>query len=149
MRRWLVSVLAACAMGADIVYVTDIQIFTLLAPCAQSALSYAIADETTKTACTADQTALQKCACDANEVKKIASAVSTEIRSSCGAGATSDQQSASSVLDKYCNPDKTITFATPSVTVDAYITDLPELSYLVPCARDVVSYAAGVEGAVS
>lgn len=52
------------------------------------------------------------------------------------------------VLDKYCHPDKTIAFSTPTANVvNAYITERPELSYLPPCAQTGVSYA--VMGQVS
>lgn len=52
------------------------------------------------------------------------------------------------VLDKYCNPDRTITFATPTENiVNAYITELSQTDYLAPCAQSALSY--GVMGVVS
>ncbi|KAK2612502.1 hypothetical protein QQS21_001440 [Conoideocrella luteorostrata] len=45
-------------------------------------------------------------------------------------------------MAKYCDPDKTITFATPTANVvNAYITELSQMSYLPPCARSGLSYA--------
>ena len=42
----------------------------------------------------------------------------------------------------YCDQDASITFSTPTTNVvNAYITDLPQLSYLPPCAQSALSEA--------
>ena len=50
-------------------------------------------------------------------------------------------------MDLYCDQDLSITFPTPTKNVvNAYITDLPQLDYLPPCAQSALSIA--VMGAV-
>lgn len=63
--------------------------------------------------------------------------------SNCGTVASGDFKSASQVYDKYCSPDMSLSFSTPSKNVvQAYITDLAQLNqYLPSCAADGLSYA--------
>lgn len=88
-------------------------------------------------------TKLQECICaDKARSTAVASSIASDLTGSCGPSATEDLQSASRVLDKYCHPDATITFATPTENiVNAYITDLAEMQYLPPCASAALSEA--------
>lgn len=119
------------------------------APCAASALSENIALQTYSTRCGEGETELQSCICSNTALlSDVASDVSTGVTESCGSTADADVWSASKVMDQYCDPDATVTFSTPTTNiVNAYITELSELSYLAPCAQAGVSYA--VMGAVS
>lgn len=46
------------------------------------------------------------------------------------------------VMAQYCDPAITADFSTPTDNiVDAYITDLPEMEYLAPCAWSGLSSA--------
>ncbi|RFU81467.1 granule antigen gra6 domain-containing [Trichoderma arundinaceum] len=133
----------AAFADADLSYVTDLEIFSLLAPCVSDAISYNIQTLTYSTICGDSETQLQSCACsDTERFTSISSSISRDIRVSCGSTATEDQQSASSVLVKYCNQDSTITFSTPTKNiVQAYITDLSQIEYLPQCAQSGLSQA--------
>ena len=75
-------------------------------------------------------------------MNSITSSISRDVKVSCGSTATEDQQSASSVLAKYCNQDLPITFSTPTKNVvEAYITDLSQINYLPQCAQSALSEA--------
>lgn len=133
--------LAAFSTAADISYVTDLEIFTYLAPCVSSAISYNVAMQTYSTMCGDSETELQKCICS-TRFNQVASSISTDVTYSCGSSASDDLSSASKLMDKYCHQDKDITFFSPTTNVvEAYITDLPELAYLPPCAQSGISYA--------
>jgi hypothetical protein len=159
-RLWAVVLLAIAVESVDVVYVTDVEIYTYLvsasvgcergltdvfkAPCASSAISYQVGLETYSTKCGEEKTALQSCICrNTNGFNQLTSAIYSDISTGCGTQAgTSDAWSASQVMDKYCNPDKTITFATPTANkVNAFITELPQLSNLPSCAQSGLSYA--------
>ncbi|KAL7787047.1 hypothetical protein V8C37DRAFT_405125 [Trichoderma ceciliae] len=133
----------ATLVEADLSYVTDLEIFSLLAPCVSDAISYNIATLTYATLCGDSETELQSCACSNTErFASITSSISRDVRNSCGSTATEDQQSASSVLEKYCNQDLTIAFSTPTKNVvEAYITDLSQINYLPRCAQSALSEA--------
>ncbi|KAM0260044.1 hypothetical protein ACHAQJ_002968 [Trichoderma viride] len=127
MRRSIApAIWFAALVEADLSYVTDLEIFSLLAPCVSDAISYNIATLTYGTLCGDSETDLQSCACSNTErFTSITSSISQDVRASCGSTATEDQQSASSVIEQYCNQDLTITFSTPTKNVvEAYITDL-------------------------
>ncbi|KND86297.1 hypothetical protein TOPH_09070, partial [Tolypocladium ophioglossoides CBS 100239] len=155
MRRssWLSPAWAAClarlAVSLDVVYVTELQIYTLLAPCARNAVSYNVATETLMTRCGEGQNELQSCICsNTNEFRQVSKSLANAVTSSCGESATDDFWSASKIMDKYCDQAATITFSTPTANiVNAYITDLPQMSYLPGCAQSAISYA--VMGAMS
>ncbi|KAF5603635.1 uncharacterized protein FSUBG_7192 [Fusarium subglutinans] len=73
---------------------------------------------------------------------EVASSISTDIQYSCGSSATEDLSSASKLMQKYCSQEEHITFFSPTKNiVEVYITDLPELAYLPPCAQSGLSYA--------
>ncbi|EHK20991.1 uncharacterized protein TRIVIDRAFT_202389 [Trichoderma virens Gv29-8] len=137
------AILFAALTKAELDYVTDLDIYSLLAPCASDAISYNIATLTYGTVCGDSETELQSCACSNTErFTSITSSISRDIRASCGSTATDDQQSASSVIAKYCNQDLTITFSTPTKNlVQAYITDLSQINYLPQCAQSALSEA--------
>ncbi|PNP39236.1 hypothetical protein TGAMA5MH_08913 [Trichoderma gamsii] len=133
----------AALVEADVSYVTDLEIFSLLAPCASEAISYNIATLTFGTICGDSETALQSCVCSNTErYTSITSSISRDVKYSCGSTATEDQQSASSVMQKYCTQSLPITFSTPTKNVvEAYITDLSQMNYMPQCAQSAVSAA--------
>ncbi|KAF4435306.1 hypothetical protein F53441_13539 [Fusarium austroafricanum] len=91
--------------------------------------------------CGDSETELQKCICS-TRMHEVASSISTDIKYSCGSSATEDLSSASKLMQKYCNQEEHVTFFSPTKNiVEAYVTDLPELSYLPPCAQSGLSYA--------
>ncbi|PTB61855.1 hypothetical protein BBK36DRAFT_1173095 [Trichoderma citrinoviride] len=137
------AILLAALVEADLNYVTDLDIYSLLAPCVSDAISYNIATLTYGTICGDSETELQSCACsNTDRFNSITSSISRDVKVSCGSTATEDQQSASSVLAKYCNQDLPITFSTPTKNVvEAYITDLSQINYLPQCAQSALSEA--------
>ncbi|RBQ73415.1 hypothetical protein FVER53590_04259 [Fusarium verticillioides] len=133
--------LAVLTTAKDVSYVTDLEIFTYLAPCVSSAISYNVGMQTYSTMCGDSETELQKCICS-TRMDEVASSISTDIEYSCGSSATEDLSSVSKLMKKYCNQEEHITFFSPTKNiVEAYITDLPELAYLPPCAQSGLSYA--------
>ncbi|KAI1164386.1 hypothetical protein F5B18DRAFT_615314 [Nemania serpens] len=140
----LAALSVSVATAADVVYVTDLSIFTVLAPCAQAAVSGVINYETVSH-CPSGASALQSCICTKNDggnSASISSLISSSLDYTCGSTATDDQASAATVLAGYCNQDKITPFAQPSHTVSQYIVDLPAYHNLAPCAQ------SGVAGAV-
>ncbi|UZP41149.1 hypothetical protein NXS19_008965 [Fusarium pseudograminearum] len=136
-----VIALSGLAIARDVSYVTDLAVFEALAPCVSSAISYNIARHTHSSICNDSKTGLQECICS-TRMHQVTSAISDDIKHGCGSSATEDIYSASKVMQKYCNQDKHITFPSPTTNiVDAYITDLPELAYMPPCAQSALSYA--------
>jgi hypothetical protein len=147
-RQWLAAISAlkwsAMATAQDIAYVTELELYSQLAPCAAYGLWANMYSVTQSAAsCGADETSLQSCVCsNTAERSSFASEMSSSVAYSCGSTATDDMSSASRVLDKYCNPSSVITFATPTTNVvNAFITDLSETAWLPPCARTALSYA--------
>ncbi|KAF4966207.1 hypothetical protein FSARC_6092 [Fusarium sarcochroum] len=133
--------LIVLTIAEDVSYVTDLEIFTYLAPCVSSAISYNVGMQTYSTMCGDSETELQRCICS-TRMDDVASSISTDIEYSCGSSATEDLSSASKLMQKYCNQNKDITFFSPTTNiVEAYITDLPEMAYLPPCAQSGLSYA--------
>ncbi|KAK3692658.1 hypothetical protein B0T22DRAFT_21432 [Podospora appendiculata] len=135
------SMALALAAANSVVYVTDLAIYTALAPCAQAAISdnvqYLTADK-----CPQAVTELQACVCTKNNnMASISSALSSSISYSCGSTASEDQKSAATVLSAYCNQDKVVAFPTPTMPVSVYITDIAEITELAPCASNALSYA--------
>lgn len=76
-----------------------------------------------------------------NNLASIASDLSSAISYSCGSTASEDQASARTVLSGYCDQDNLPSFPKPATPVEFYITDIPEFTYLAPCAASAVSYA--------
>ncbi|KAF7555214.1 hypothetical protein G7046_g6615 [Stylonectria norvegica] len=138
-----VARLVTVARAADIVYVTDLEIYTYLAPCAASAIADNIAQESYTTKCAEDETALQSCVCsNTGELKEMSSSISSSVSWNCGSSASDDFWSVFKVMDLYCDQDQTITFSSPTKNiVKAYITDIPEMTYLAPCAQSALSQA--------
>ncbi|KAI1338890.1 hypothetical protein F5Y15DRAFT_416652 [Xylariaceae sp. FL0016] len=137
LAAWAISLSGA----QDIVYVTDLSIFTVLAPCAQSALSYNIFGQTNAN-CPEGVTELQSCVCTKdNNDGAISTGISESISYSCGPTATEDQASAASVFEAYCNQGEITPFPEPESPVTEYITDLPAWQELAPCAASGLSEA--------
>ncbi|KAK1986959.1 hypothetical protein LZ30DRAFT_580992 [Colletotrichum cereale] len=139
---WTTILLSRLAVAANIVYVTDLSIYTLLAPCAQTALSYNIFTQT-YSACGEAPTDLQSCICTKdNNLAAVSTSVSKSVSYSSGSTASEDQTSAAAVLSQYCSPDATVAFATPTANVvTRYATDVAEFTNMAPCAQSGVSYA--------
>ncbi|KAK4145278.1 uncharacterized protein C8A04DRAFT_27038 [Dichotomopilus funicola] len=128
------------AMAESILYVTDMPAYNVLAPCAQSALAYNI-QYLTGDACPEAVSELQSCVCTKNNnFRSVSSGISQSISYGCGSTASDDHSSAQSVLTAYCDPSKTVKFATPTA-VSVFITDIPEFDYLAPCAKSALGYA--------
>ncbi|KAI0545016.1 hypothetical protein F4679DRAFT_588945 [Xylaria curta] len=136
------------AADTNVVYVTDLSIFTVLAPCAQAAVSGNI-NYATVSDCPSAAAGLQSCLCTKN-LKSISSAISSsidyrcyvisiisrsKIKDTCGSTATDDQASAQTVLSGYCNQAAITPFPSPSHIVSQYIVDLPAYHNLAPCAQ--------------
>ncbi|EJT77065.1 hypothetical protein GGTG_06979 [Gaeumannomyces tritici R3-111a-1] len=133
--------LALARTGQSVVYVTDLPLFSRLAPCAASAISYHIMSQT-RANCPQAVTDLQGCVCTKNNnIVAISSGISSSVSYSCGSTASDDQASAATVLSAYCNQNAMPTFAPPSITVTNYISDLPEFQYLAGCAKGALGYA--------
>ncbi|KAK7397743.1 hypothetical protein QQX98_012884 [Neonectria punicea] len=136
--------LATLSSATEVVYVTDLEIYTLLAPCVASAISYDVFALTYSTVCGDSETDLQSCVCsNTARFNSLYSSISTDVTYSCGSSATDDLWSASKMMDQYCDQDSmTVTFSSPTTNiVNAYITDLPEMDYLPPCAQSALSEA--------
>ncbi|CAK7222633.1 hypothetical protein SBRCBS47491_004925 [Sporothrix bragantina] len=137
----LMGSLAPVLAATDVVYVTDLSIYTLLAPCAKSAISYNVMSMTYED-CPEAVTDLQSCVCSKNNYfASISGAISSDVSDNCGSTASSDQASVSTVFSAYCNQIAQVTFPTPTTPVSEYITDIPEMTYLAPCASSQVAYA--------
>ncbi|KAI1268123.1 hypothetical protein F5Y18DRAFT_279075 [Xylariaceae sp. FL1019] len=135
----LASLVPSIAGDTEVVYVTDLSIFTVLAPCAQSALSYAV-QALTYDECPEAVTALQDCVCNQdNNLASVSSEVVSSVGYSCGKTATDAADSAQTVLNAYCTQTSTFSFATPTVTISQFVTDLPYFEDLAPCAASAVS----------
>ncbi|KAI0449209.1 hypothetical protein F5B21DRAFT_520558 [Xylaria acuta] len=130
------SLLALVGLGVsvvadtNVVYVTDLSIFTVLAPCAQAAVSGVI-DYETVSDCPSAASGLQSCICSKNaggNLKSISSLISDSI-----------DYSAATVLSGYCNQDFITPFPSPSHIVSQYVVDLPAYHNLAPCAQSGVA----------
>lgn len=86
--------------------------------------------------------AVQSCICS-NETRSsiILESATSEVKDNCGVyTAPADANSAIDMYDFYCHQDYNVPFAAPTQNlVTDYITDLPAMGYLAPCASSVVS----------
>jgi hypothetical protein len=152
MRRVRVELLLLqlCVLAAaDFVYVTDLPIFTSLAPCAQYAVSNQV-QGLTDSSCPQAVTALASCACSQDDNSaSVVSGISTDVFQNCDATDTEDIASASAVFNRqaatfffyefsqlifnsYCNQANPGPAVTPAPTlVSQYVTDLSAYSNLV------------------
>ncbi|KFX96463.1 hypothetical protein V490_03347 [Pseudogymnoascus sp. VKM F-3557] len=124
------------------VYITDLPAYSYLAPCAQSAISYAV-QGMTNSKCPEGPSALNSCVCSKNQNSFAASStLVSSVQYSCGSTHTADISSAQAVLAGYCKLGAGITsFPVPSTAVGQmtyYITDMPIYSSLAPCAKSAV-----------
>ncbi|RYP37342.1 hypothetical protein DL767_002985 [Monosporascus sp. MG133] len=116
------------AAAQEVVYVTDLSIFTVL---------YQTYDS-----CPEAVEELQACVCTKNNnFESVSSEISSSVSYSCGGTATDDQASAASVLSAYCNQADITPFPEPAQPVSEYIVDLPAFQELAPCAMSGVSRA--------
>lgn len=128
--------------AAGTVYVTDLPVFSNLAPCAANAVS-GVVQGLTESQCPPGVTALASCACSKNQNSAtVAESISSLVLYTCGSTATEDVSSASAVFGDYCNQGAAAAVATTAAgnIVSQYITDLQAYSYLAPCAQNAISY---------
>ncbi|KAM0570399.1 hypothetical protein D7B24_008967 [Verticillium nonalfalfae] len=139
----LVLLAAAYAAANDVQYITDLNLYSLLAPCAQSALSQNVQNQISS--CGEGVTELQSCVCTkGNNYADISTAISSSLSYSCDSTATEDFTSANVVYSAYCTPDKTFDLPTPTANIiSEMITDMPLFSSLAPCAQSGLSIAVG------
>ncbi|KAI2617750.1 hypothetical protein GGR54DRAFT_193202 [Hypoxylon sp. NC1633] len=140
-RSLLAGACLGVALGAaqEIVYVTDLSIFTVLAPCVASAISENVQSQTYEN-CPQAVTDLQSCVCTKNNnFASISTGISKSVSYSCGSTASEDQASAASVFEAYCHQDAITPFPTPTNQVTQYITDFPAWQDLAPCAASGIS----------
>ncbi|KFH45408.1 hypothetical protein ACRE_037520 [Hapsidospora chrysogenum ATCC 11550] len=143
-----VALLAPIARAADdsAVPVDEITAFKLLAPCAATALSYAIDAQTQEADCGPSPEELQSCICSDDGLRDdVGSSIKSDISSRCGPfSVDADLRSATRVFNQFCSPDKTVEFDTPTENiVTDYITDLDEIKHLGPCASSGLAAAIG------
>lgn len=122
--------------------ITDLDLYSMLAPCAASAISENISKFSSKSACPTGDRQLQSCVCSQSELlSQVSRNVSAAVLRDCGSSATDDIWSAFKALELYCSPGATITFLTPTTNiVDAKITNVPEFSLLAGCAQFAIQY---------
>ncbi|EGY21356.1 uncharacterized protein VDAG_02880 [Verticillium dahliae VdLs.17] len=132
----------ACAQVTQ--HVTDLSIFSLLAPCASSAIANEVNTLTASTAigCGTADPELQSCICSQSDVSsQVTKNVSEAVQSRCGQSATDDLWSASEVMRKFCNPGEAVILPTPTTnTVTQFITDMDKMSFLPPCVYSGISW---------
>ncbi|OBT83593.1 hypothetical protein VE02_07992 [Pseudogymnoascus sp. 03VT05] len=142
-RNVLVGLLLTLSSSASANYIDykEVPLYSDLAPCAMSAVSYAL-EHLTLSACPSGITALQSCACTKdNNAAAVVTTISKSVSAQCGSKATEDFASASQVFNEYCNSGAVVTApATLPTPVSLSITDLAGFSSLAPCAQSAVSY---------
>ncbi|KAH6662438.1 hypothetical protein F5X68DRAFT_218576 [Plectosphaerella plurivora] len=143
-RRHILSLLGVSlgvALAQNERYITELPLYSLLAPCAQSALSQNVMQQTSSCG---ENNNLQSCVCTKDQnYAAIGTSVSSSLSWSCGETATEDFTSASIVYSAYCTPDKSFDLPTPTANlVNDLVTDIPEFFNLARCAQSALSYAA-------
>lgn len=85
----------------------------------------------------------QTCLCQTKVSESVTRSISSDISRGCGSSASDDEASALAVFDKYCHPDKrdASTTSESEGSMDVYITELPEISYLAGCASSGLAAA--------
>ncbi|OAA78700.1 hypothetical protein LEL_05523 [Akanthomyces lecanii RCEF 1005] len=133
----------AVSVRCDVPFMTELDIFSQLAPCVTSAVTNAYLWEQDTTACGSEPTKLQSCICtNSAELNKMTVSISSAVSSRCGKQADDDQSSAALLVDKYCHPEKTITFATPTANIiPGVMSDVAAISSLPPCVQSGLSAA--------
>jgi hypothetical protein len=136
--------LISTSLAQDVEFVTDLDAYSLLAPCAADAISSIVAEQTQYNTCDGGVTELQSCICSNTALaKNVTSSIEDKVKSSCGGnGDSDDQMSASRVIAKYCDPKLKVEFPTPTTNiVNAYITDIGAIENLPPCASSALESA--------
>ncbi|RDL36541.1 uncharacterized protein BP5553_05893 [Venustampulla echinocandica] len=127
-------------------FITDLPAYMDLAPCAGSAISYAV-QHLSASKCPAEASGLQSCACTKDQNSVAASqSINSQVKYYCGSTHTEDITSALGVFAGYCGLPSTSNFPSASNLpgrVSYYITDLPQFESLAPCAKSGVSYQVG------
>jgi hypothetical protein len=127
-------------LAAEIVYVTELEIYSSLAPCAKSALYYNVQRQTADK-CPTDAAELQGCICTKNNnIADVKAGLTSSVSYSCGSTASDDHASVATVLSAYCNQESKFAFPTPAFPVEAYITEVAEIAVLAPCAASALGW---------
>lgn len=72
----------------------------------------------------------------------MTASIVSAVSSRCGEQADDDQSSAAQLIDKYCHPGKTITFATPTTNlIPGVMSDVAAISSLPQCVQSGLSSA--------
>ncbi|TQV94392.1 hypothetical protein V2A60_002578 [Cordyceps javanica] len=139
----LVLALSAVRVRGDVPFMTELEIFSQLAPCVTSAVTNAYLWEQDTTACGSEPTRLQSCICtNTAELAKMTASIVSAVSSRCGTRADDDQSSAARLVDKYCHPDRAVTFATPTANIiPGVMSDVAAISSLPPCVQSGLSAA--------
>jgi hypothetical protein len=136
--------LTQTANAADPPFVTDLEIFSSLAPCAATAVTAALNAVTYSTSeCGAGESKMHSCICsNSADFAAVSSTLAESVTYSCSAAKefTEDMSSASVVLKQYCSPDLQLTFAEPERKVAALITDIAEKTNMPSCAQSAIHY---------
>ena len=124
--------------------ITDIPYFADLAPCAASAVRYAVGTMTNYL-CQEGVPQLHSCVCTKNENSfAVSSMIQSNVQYSCGATHSADITSALALFAGWCKmADGTTEFPNTSDLGGAmsyYINDLPDFSSMAKCAQSAVSY---------
>ncbi|OAA53141.1 hypothetical protein ISF_08982 [Cordyceps fumosorosea ARSEF 2679] len=134
---------AVVGVRSDVPFMTELDIFSQLAPCVTSGVTNAYLWEQDTTACGSEPTKLQSCICtNSAELGKMSASIRSAVSSRCGTKADDDQSSAAALVDKYCHPDRTITFSTPTTNIiPGVMSDVAAISSLPPCVQSGISAA--------
>lgn len=124
--------------------ITELPYYSELAPCARSAVSYAV-NSMTNYLCRDGAPELNSCVCTKNQNSfRVSRSIASDVRYSCGSTRSADVASALALFDGYCAMGAgTTSFPTVSQLkgdVSYYVDDLPAFGSLADCAASAVSY---------
>ncbi|ROT36468.1 hypothetical protein SODALDRAFT_325798 [Sodiomyces alkalinus F11] len=137
------TISSAAVLAQNVPYITQLDIYSLLAPCAQSALSTV---GVMTSSCGSDASELQSCVCtDGNNSQAMAASIAFGVTFNCGATATEDRTSADIVFQAYCTPTRIFQLPTPSFNiVRQMITEVPQYSSLAQCVQGALTDAVSL-----
>lgn len=165
---WAVVTTATAALAQDVGPITKLEPFSLLVcnataerewrsnamnkdadrgeqgACAATALNAAVTSQTYLASCGSSPSQLQSCVCSDDSLsRKVLSSIARGVQSRCQVYSTDDIASAQAVFTAYCDDGYTPDFPTPTTNiVPVYITGVPGIEWLAPCA------ASGIEEAM-
>ncbi|KAI0533423.1 hypothetical protein GGR58DRAFT_521577 [Xylaria digitata] len=134
---WTVAVSAA----TEVVYVTDLSIFTVLISTGTLRTGSRIRSYRLRNSLALSLGSERLAIMYLLKKREFGDDIGVHFVLACGSTATDDQASASSVLSGYCNQAFITPFPEPSYTVSDYIVDLSAYHNLAPCAQSGVAAA--------